>query len=138
MSSRTELLFIGDLQDPVPSPAPRTSTFFLGQGNQLPILTGQLLQTDGSGRRCPFDLTGWTVTFRMMGGGRCGGVLIGTAGTITILNARAGTFTYAWAANDSAMPGTYRATATATKAGASIDFPNDDYATVMIRPKVGR
>lgn len=138
MSSRTDLLFVDPIQGPVPNPAPRSTNFFLGQGNQLPVLTGQLLQVDGSGRRCPFDLTGWTVTFRMMGGGRCGGVLIGTLGTVTVLVARAGTFTYAWATNDSATPGTYRATATATKGGLSIDFPNDDYATVMVRPAVGR
>ena len=61
MPSRTELLFVDPIQGPVPDPSPRSSTFFLGQGNQLPILTGQLLQVDGSGRRCPFDLTGWTV-----------------------------------------------------------------------------
>lgn len=134
---RTELLFIDTIQGPVPNAQPRSSTFFLGQGNQLPILTGQLLQVDESGRRCPFDLTGQVVTFRMMGSGRCCGVLIGTAGTVAIVDARSGTFTYAWATHDADAPGTYRAVATATKGGISIDFPNDDYATVMVRPRLG-
>jgi len=117
--------------------------FFLGQGNRLPVIKYVLLQpVEGPpgrqpAKRCPIDLTGCTVTFQMVGtDGCCGGRVIG--GTATIVDAKGGCVSYAWAAGDTDIAGTYRATWTVTTAaGLKLDFPNNGYIIVSIRPKVG-
>lgn len=115
--------------------------FFIGQGNRLPAMECLLLQpTPGrrDGKMQAIDLTGATVTFQMSGGdGCCGSSSVTLTGTVTIEDAKGGAVSFSWGSNDTAMPGTYRATWTVTKAGVALDFPNDGYILVRIRPKVG-
>lgn len=120
--------------------------FFIGQGNRLPLITYQLLGPTAvppnpvaRKARLPVDLTGCTVTFRMEGAEACcHGVVIGTAGAVTILDAKGGAVQYAWAAGDTDRPGTYKATwIVRTAAGLPMDVPNNGYILVRIRPKIG-
>lgn len=115
-----------------------TPDFPIGQGNLLPAIMLRCLEPDPNrpGRVRPKDLTGCTVRFQMSPiEGRCSG---GKALDVVafIIDAKGGVVGYQWVAGDTDVPGLYKAAMQVTDAqGRSMDFPNDGYVLVRIRPK---
>lgn len=94
--------------------------FVIRQGDRLPELEAGAEDCEG-----PFDFTGWSLTFRMSGPVEVSGAATGTA---------AGVLSYAWAAGDTAVPGTYGAVFVGTKDGKQQTFPTRGVITVIVEP----
>lgn len=114
-----------------------TPDFPIGQGNLLPAIMLRCLEPDPSriGKVRPKDLTGCTVRFQMSPiEGRCAGKPLDALASI--IDAKGGVVGYQWAAGDTDVPGLFKAAVVVTDGqGRSMDFPNDGYVLVRIRPK---
>jgi hypothetical protein len=102
--------------------------FYIGQDARRPTLVVNLLDAQGN-----VNLTGASsVTFRM----RLQNGTTAVTGTATVTQAAQGEVTYAWAANDTATPGTYIAEWSVTwSTGVTQTFPTDRVFTILVRDK---
>lgn len=102
------------------------STFYIKRNDRLPILAATLQDANGA----PFPLTGTTVKFLMRD--QQSTVLINAAATI--VNAGAGTVSYAWGPTDTTTAGTFQGEfeVTVTATGFKETFPNQGYISIVI------
>jgi len=102
-----------------------STTFYLKQGDTLPIIEAQLFGSDNA----PMNLQGAQVRFRM-------GDIVDAPAEIT--NAVEGRVRYAWQPGDTDAPGTHKTEWHVTLiSGESQTVPNDGYLQVVISRKVG-
>ncbi len=106
------------------------SSFYLKQGDRLPVISATLTELTGSA----VDLTGCTVQIRWK-------VNDGTAAAVTrsatVTSAATGAVEYAWASGDTDTVGTYDLEWVVTYASGKIrTFPAEDYNTFVISRKI--
>lgn len=101
----------------------------LTAGDLLPVFEAQLLNPDG---KAP-DLTGATVECRVMRADRTYQAWVSAA---TVVNAKGGYVSHAWAAAETALPGALLVQFRRTDAGKSQAWPSDRYLTVRVNPSL--
>ena len=106
-------------------------TFYLKQHDTLPALEASLINPDGTA----VDLTGAAVKFVMTAAD--GTPVVDAAGAI-VAPATDGKVRYDWLAEDTAVPGAYRAEFEVTFVGSRYTFPNNDYLAVQITKSLGQ
>lgn len=89
-----------------------------------------ILSTVSDDADAPVDVSGATVTFRMV---RDTGAVVIEAGEVTIISAANGQIGYQWASGDTAVPGWYRAEFRITfPSGRTMKAPNGDFLHILI------
>jgi hypothetical protein len=106
---------------------PIEADLHLGQGDTLPIAGPETI-SDANGE--PVDLTGVAVTFTMHRLPRNGPPAVQAAGIV--VDAAAGTVSYAWQDGDTDVAGKYEAWWTAVVAGKQFSAPNTGKLIVLI------
>jgi hypothetical protein len=99
----------------------------LTAGDRAPALAVQLVNADGSAP----DLTGATVEARVMRADRTQQAFVSAA---TVVNAKGGYVSHAWAAAETALAGVLLVQFRRTDVGFSQTWPCDRYLTVRVNP----
>ena len=105
--------------------------FVLKAGDTLPVIRAQIDSTFGAA-----DLTGAVVTFRWWPAGcGCQAPEVVFEAVATIENAPKGIVSYAWAAGDTDVPGTYACEWVVEQGGKQFTAPNDGDVELVILPR---
>lgn len=105
-----------------------TPDYIVKQNDTFPLIPATI--TDDAG--APVDVSGATVTFRMV---RDTGAVVIAAGAVTTVSAANGQVRYEWVVGDTAVPGWYRAEfRVVLPSGRVMKAPNGEYIYILIVP----